>query len=114
MSELIAPCGIDCGACTAYKATVAGDREALAAIARRQSEQRGSEVAVEEVMCEGCVGGGERRIAFTRECPIRACALERGFANCGLCPDFACAKTNFILDRNAEARARLEKIHDRK
>jgi len=114
MVGLIAPCGIDCGECPGYQATVAGDHKALAELANRNAERFGREFGVEDVICEGCVGGGERRIAYTRECPIRACALERQLANCGLCDDFACDKVNFILDRTPRARAYLEGIRARR
>ncbi len=43
--------------------------------------------------CPSCKGG-----RGTEHCPIRDCAIARGFANCSFCPDLGpCDKFDFLL-----------------
>ncbi len=112
MAELLGACGLNCGACPAYVATRANDAETIAAIAARWSEEYGHEVKPEYVWCEGCLARGERKGGHTRECDVRACALERGVANCARCDDYGCEKIARLFEMAPEAKAALEKIRE--
>jgi hypothetical protein len=86
---MVAYCGLVCTECPAYRATQAGDRELLAETAERWSAP-GYQVKPEDILCDGCLGGGERMTTFCATCPVRACARDRGVAHCGECDRYAC------------------------
>jgi hypothetical protein len=45
------------------------------------------------------------------ECEPRLCAVERGYANCALCPDYGCAKITQLLSFIPTAKTKLDGIH---
>jgi hypothetical protein len=110
MAELWGACGLDCGACPAYVATQASDDEKIAAISRQWSEEYGGDIKPEHVWCDGCIPGGERACAHVAECKIRACAVERGLANCAACADYGCEILAGLHEMAPEARANLEEV----
>jgi hypothetical protein len=112
MEELLGACGLNCGACPAYVATRANDAEMIAAIAARWSQEYGHEIKPEYVWCEGCLAEGERKCGHTRECDVRACALERGVANCARCDDYGCEKITKLFEMAPEAKVVLESIRE--
>jgi hypothetical protein len=54
---------------------------------------------LEDVLCDGCIGGG-RVATFCRRCAIRSCAEGKsGVTRCSDCADFPCNRiTNFNND----------------
>jgi hypothetical protein len=78
----VGPCGLFCGACSAFIAT-RDDPERLAAVASRIGW------SVEETACDGC--RSSRTSKYCRTCRLVVCAAERGFEFCGECPEFPCA-----------------------
>ncbi len=109
-TEMIAYCGLMCTSCDAYLATRDDDESRARATAAAWSQQFGIEVAVDDVWCDGCLVGG-KKCAHCGECAIRACARERGVANCGGCDDYPCSTVSELLAMVPEARARLDGIH---
>jgi len=79
--RLDASCGLYCGACNVYLATVRGTTEALAEAWGRPAE---------ELVCRGCRSA--ERAVFCADCAIRRCAMERGVAGCGECPALPCER----------------------
>jgi hypothetical protein len=80
---LLGVCGLYCGACYHYRASLAEGRHLLEkAVGRGQS--------MEGFGCRGC----RSRILYSHpgcsQCAIRACAEDRGFVHCGLCPELPC------------------------
>ncbi len=80
--ELLAPCGLYCGACGAYIATRDDNDRLRAGMAKVFG------CAPEEIDCQGCQS--EVRYAHCQTCAIRACAGEKGFEGCYQCGDFPC------------------------
>ena len=76
------PCGLYCGACSAYIATQE-DPQRLVLLAARLG------YTVEETICDGC--GSSRVSKYCRSCKLLVCATERGYDFCGECPEFPCA-----------------------
>jgi Protein of unknown function (DUF3795) len=108
MTTLIAACGLDCAQCDAYIATQADDLAALAVVAEKWiKEYNAPGLTAENVQCDGCMLEG-RKIGHCSECQIRLCALERGMANCAVCPDYACEKLTGFLAAVPQAKANLE------
>jgi len=83
---LVAPCGLYCGACTAYLSTK-GIRAAT-------GKAKGP--AME---CDGCLGGG-RLPAHAPKCAIRECAeAKTKTRRCSECEEFPCSRiTDFNND----------------
>ena len=61
-------------------------------------------------MCDGCLGEGGRKCPYCDECAVRACALERGMANCAHCEQYACDTLLKFFEMAPEARESLDQI----
>jgi hypothetical protein len=115
---MIAYCGLDCAKCDAYVATQSGDRAALEQVAAKWREQFSApEMTADSILCDGCPASdnGGRLAHYCSLCAIRACAIERGLANCAHCADYVhkdaiCEKLNTILAHSPEARTTLDGI----
>ncbi|MHB0998861.1 MAG: DUF3795 domain-containing protein [Armatimonadota bacterium] len=84
----IAPCGIDCSACSIYIA--AHDAEAAERLAQEwKSWQPAAEASW--FKCRGC--RGDRSACWSENCDIHACCVEdKGMDSCSQCGDFPCSK----------------------
>ncbi len=81
--ELIAACGLYCGACGVYLATQENDNDKILyyAVALNQT--------YEETLCDGC--GAERKsLHCTKICTFINCKQEKGVGNCVDCHQFPC------------------------
>jgi len=94
--ELIAPCGLYCGACPLYKA--ASDPALAQKIAQRQN------IPLEAASCAGCRPlQGHIKIMGEPGCGTYDCAInQRGVDFCYNCPDFPCLKLAPCSDRAQE------------
>jgi len=96
--NLAAPCGLYCGACSAYVARKRGDTERLEELAKYVAQYRGQELEMEDLACEGCLSA-EVIALYCRECVLRACVFKRGLTHCAQCSDFPCQRiTDFNND----------------
>ncbi len=110
MERIIAFCGLDCAQCPAYVATQANDRPAQEQLlAQWRVQFNVPDMPIEATMCDGCTSKG-RHGGYCMECPVRACGVERGVANCAYCPDYACDKLQAFFERGPEMRTMLEEI----
>jgi hypothetical protein len=120
MEKIIAHCGLDCAKCDAYVATQSGERAALERVAAKWREQFSApEMTADSIICDGCLAGdnGHRVAHYCTVCAIRACAMERGHANCAHCADYMhkdalCEKLKGFLENSPEARATLDGIRE--
>ncbi|MBW2624223.1 MAG: DUF3795 domain-containing protein [Deltaproteobacteria bacterium] len=110
MTEMIAYCGLNCIECVAYQATQADSDEQRARVAEQWSKMFGSEVAPEEINCDGCKSDTGRLFTHCFSCEIRACAMEKKVENCAVCEDYGCETLTSFLEMASEARENLEKI----
>lgn len=112
MNPLIAFCGLDCASCEARTATINNDHALRARVARDWSELNHVEIHPEDINCMGCRVDGVKSLYCDHLCPIRQCALQRGVAHCGECPEIAqCATLHRVTDNApAEVLARLTDI----
>lgn len=108
-NKIIAYCGLVCSDCDAYKATQANDRAALETLAIRWSQEFSASLTADDCICDGCLGEG-RQIGHCAECGIRHCAIERGHANCGVCPEFGCEQITEFMKIAPHVRVTLEDI----
>ncbi len=109
MTQLFAFCGLDCAGCPAYIATQADDQAAKEQVLAQWRTQFGPDMGMEAVTCDGCTGSG-RHGGYCGACPVRACGVERGVANCAHCPDYGCEKLEAFLQMAPPARENLEAI----
>ncbi len=112
MTQMIAVCGLDCAACEGYLATQAKDEAAKEKVAAKwRVEFNAPDITVKSVTCDGCLATSGRLGGHCSECGPRLCAVEKGLANCGLCPDYGCEKISGMLQYIPDAKARLDAIH---
>jgi len=109
MPKLIAPCGIDCATCDAYKATQANDEALFQKLAEDYLKRFNKEIPLADLACDGCPDEG-RKIGFCAVCEIRNCAYSKGFATCAECSEFPCDKGSFIWKENSVSKANLEEL----
>ncbi|MGN0812277.1 MAG: DUF3795 domain-containing protein [Candidatus Coproplasma sp.] len=109
MDQLIACCGLDCSACEARKATVNDDDELRFKVARQWSELNGVTITADMINCLGCRTEGVKTPFCQSLCPIRQCAIGKGYSSCGDCEDLdGCSTVAMVHSTNAEARERLK------
>ncbi len=111
MSNLIAPCGLDCGACEAYLATAANDPAELEKIAAKwRAEYNAPDLTAASVACMGCNSESGPWCVNCGECGVRKCALEHKFSTCAECAIYPCEKLNGFLEGSPQARATLDSL----
>jgi hypothetical protein len=107
--KIIAFCGILCSECPAYKATLAGDEDALA----KQAAEWSSDdypLTADDLACDGCLQEDKRVAKFCADCDVRGCALERGVENCAHCDAFPCEMLEKPWSMSVDAKTTLEEI----
>ncbi|MFW5714698.1 MAG: DUF3795 domain-containing protein [Brevefilum sp.] len=100
MDQIIAFCGLDCSGCEAYQATLAEDDAAKLEIWEQWKVTYNSpDMPFEAVTCDSCTAG-VRTGGYCADCPVRACGMARGLANCAHCEDYETCGTlqSFIAD----------------
>lgn len=108
MKDYIAYCGLDCESCEARLATINDDDALRRKVAKEWSELNGAEITPEMINCAGCRIAGVKTPYCDSLCPIRQCAMRRGYATCGDCAELdACESVAMILRNNADARSNL-------
>jgi hypothetical protein len=112
MNQMIAFCGLDCAKCEAYIATQANDDAAKERVAAKwRREYNAPDITVASVTCDGCVTRAGRLGGYCSQCPIRACGVARGIANCAHCADYsACDKLADFFKTVPDARVTLDGI----
>jgi len=107
-TTLIAPCGLDCAQCEAYKLTQTNDLEGQQALlAKWRVEYSSPDMTLEAVTCDGCLAGA-RHGGYCAACPIRACAVELAHSTCADCEQYACEKLQDFFQMAPQAKENLE------
>ncbi len=103
MKRYIAYCGLNCKDCDARLATVTDNNELRTQIAKRWSQMTGADITIQMINCEGCRIDGIKTPYCQSLCPIRKCAMDKGFEICSDCGDIGhCAKVGAIIGNNAD------------
>ena len=90
--DLVAPCGLYCGACSIYVAGKRSDSKRLEQMLVGLAQYSGRELEIKDLACEGCLSG---TVALhCRDCAIRHCAIEKDCNYCAQCCDFPCKQIN--------------------
>ena len=110
-NSLIAPCGLDCAQCEAYKLTQANDLAGLEALVTKwKVDFNAPDMTVKDVTCDGCMATSGRIGGYCAMCGIRACTVEHGFATCAECTDYGCEKLTAFWQNAPQAKANLEAL----
>lgn len=109
MERLISACGLNCATCECREATLSGDMERKADIAVRWSKNYDANLTADDISCVGCTEEGTR-FKWCDNCPIRACAVGKGYKTCAECADFPCETNKFIIENVPDARANIESL----
>lgn len=91
--NMIAYCGLDCGKCDAYLATINNDQALREKTAKLWSELNNAPILPEHINCEGCRVDGIKTVFCDSLCGIRQCALKKGVMTCGDCLDLEKCQT---------------------
>ncbi len=114
MDKLLAPCGIDCAECEAYKATQENNLEDLREIAVKWTEQYRTELTPDNIKCDGCLAQTDRNGCYSKMCSVRRCATSKKVTNCANCRDYGCDRLIEIHAVAPEAKTNLEAIRPKK
>ena len=101
-NKYIAYCGLDCAKCEARLATINMDNELRKKVARSWSELNGVEITPEMINCSGCRIDGVKTPYCDSMCPIRKCAMSRGYETCANCDDHNSCKTLAAVTNSSE------------
>ncbi len=109
MKERIGFCGLDCEKCDAYIATVNDDQALREKTAKLWAELNNAPILPEHINCEGCRTDGVKTVFCDSMCGIRKCALEKGAATCGDCPELeTCSTVGTIIEQNPSVMENLK------
>jgi hypothetical protein len=104
MRNMIAYCGLDCGKCDAYLATINDDQALREKTAKLWAELNNAPILPEHINCEGCRVDGAKTVFCDSFCGIRQCALKKDVETCGDCPDMeSCQTVGEIILNNPDA-----------
>lgn len=109
MNEMIGCCGLNCEKCDAYLATANNDQALREKTAKLWAKLNNAPILPEHINCEGCRVNGAKTVFRESLCEIRKCALQKGFATCGDCPELkTCPTIGAILENNPSALENLK------
>lgn len=109
MNKMIAYCGLDYEKCDAHLATINNDQELRKKTAKLWAELNHAPILPEHINCKGCRVEGVKTVFCDSICGIRKCALKKGVATCGDCPDLErCSTVSEILKNNPSALENLK------
>ncbi|MBP5212405.1 MAG: DUF3795 domain-containing protein [Pyramidobacter sp.] len=104
MRKMIAYCGLDCGKCDAYLATVSDDQALREKTAKAWSEMNKADIRPEYINCLGCRADGVKFVYCEQMCEIRQCALKKGVETCGACAELEkCPTVAMVVSKSEEA-----------
>lgn len=114
MNELIAICGLDCETCEARIATINDDNKLRKKVSKLWSELNDIEITPEMINCTGCRIDGVKTIFCDSICPVRQCALEKGYETCADCSEMEkCEKVGMIFENNSDAIKNLKRLKNK-
>ncbi|HCJ57812.1 DUF3795 domain-containing protein [Lutispora sp.] len=91
--KLLGVCGLYCGACNHYQASLPQNAHLLQELLQKDK-------TVEEPTCQGC--RSDRLYSHCSECKIRECTEDKGADHCGDCTEAPCEMLrNFQSDGRA-------------
>lgn len=82
--ELVAPCGLYCGVCGIFQATIKDDQNLKEKLAKAYGD------SPDKINCQGCLS--DTVYWYCSACPVKSCAIEKKMEGCHQCDQFPCEK----------------------
>lgn len=107
----IAPCGLICSRCDAYRATQENSPEKLEMVAASWRElNHCDDIKAEYLPCDGCMTEGGRKCFYCENmCEIRSCAIEKKVNVCSECSDYPCKTVSDFIAHAPTGQAKAMK-----
>jgi len=94
--DFVAPCGLYCGVCAihiAYRDNNQKFKERLVNLYKGEVSGKGTlpnseDLLAKDIRCNGCLS--DDLFMHCRQCEIRNCTREKGYAGCHQCAEFPC------------------------
>lgn len=96
MNKLTAYCGIDCGTCPLYLATVKDDAKLKAEVAEKWGKIYKRTMELDEMKCMGCKS--DLKFGSCQKCDISACNKNKGTSTCSECEVYPCDRIKSFMD----------------
>lgn len=114
---LLGYCGLDCGQCPVYIATINSNTELKRKTAKKWSIQYqdylDNELTEEELICHGCKSVNHDCFIGCQNCSIRKCCLQKNNETCADCNNFnKCEMILGFFTMHKEAKDNLNKRKD--
>lgn len=111
----ISICGLDCGVCPAYLATISNDdnlrEKTVLDWNKKYKDYIQQPITKNDINCLGCLSSGPL-YQHCLECEIRKCGLEKHVDNCGKCQSYkSCEKIANFHKQVPDAKKNSDKIH---
>jgi hypothetical protein len=90
MEPILSRCGFRCDLCLAFRPNVEKDPSNQQKLSDGWYKYFGFRLPPETIICDGCMSDNPKLI--DQSCPVRPCAMEKGFDNCSLCEEYICEK----------------------
>ena len=90
MKPILTRCGFRCDLCLAYKPRIEKNPQDKQKLSDGWFKYFGFRIPAEKITCDGCMATTSNLL--DKECPVRPCVIEKGFAHCGKCDSYICEK----------------------
>ncbi len=104
--EFIGFCGLDCGKCPIFRATIDNDETLRTQCAKQYSTGRFL-LRPEDMHCYGC-HSDYRCLKICAHCEIASCAEMKNVLTCAECANYPCSKIERYCPPGSEQRERLD------
>ncbi len=99
-------CGLECGVCKVYLATVRNNDNEREKVAKEWSQKYGWSLIANDINCRGCTQKGREIFGYCNKCEVRHCTQQKDIVNCSECPEAICEK----LDKLCEIEPKIRRL----
>ena len=115
MDAILSYCGLICQSCPIYLAAREPDKikkeQMVSDIIRGCKEVYNIIYTPADITpCDGCMSQSGIIFSACKKCKIRKCAIEKGYANCAYCDDYACDNLIELFKSDPTAKTRLDEL----
>jgi hypothetical protein len=107
MKPILTRCGFRCDLCPAYKPNIVKSPQNKQKLSDGWFKYFGFRIPPENIYCEGCMTAPSNLL--DKDCPVRPCVIDKGFAHCGECDSYICEKLKERLIVYEEIKQKVNK-----
>lgn len=104
----LAYCGLNCGECPIYLATVSNNDEGQIRLAREYSTDT-CHFSKDDMLCWGCHSNTQSE-KMCGDCAIRNCGVKKSCSICAKCNEFPCSILEEYLGENSDSINNLKQL----